>query len=477
MAKKVTQLPTTTVLQNSDKIMVVTNVNGTPVSEEISKQNFEGSLNLSSSNASRLISGGMQHVSGLTYQSIDLIYEILGQQFAITDGTTVTLDTADPTDPRLDLIFGDDLGVLDKSTGTPAPTPTANTLPSNQFQLKLALVNALATEPDGVSKRTVYREDVGQSTEFDATENTSGARIDLANTSSPLTGTKDIKTIATINNGDLITFVHATPTTVVNLDSIDLDFKVLTDWGNDYIILKLLDNTTEVGVVNIDSSFLDFTNTTSTQTVTIFKSDFSLVTGQTEFDKITIFHRVRGSSSILYQLDEIFIFEDANGTQPTSVTASDVSVDTSNFDTNLSSADDTVQKALETINDLSLGGTPTESFIITVSNFETDLTVSTSVGYFDFPYNFTITEIIGTAKTAPTGASIIADVNVDGSTIMTTNKVEIEATEVSSLTATTQPTITDAVHLKGQRLTVDIDQIGSTIAGQDLEIQIIGTQT
>lgn len=617
--KKLTQLTTTQSLAKEDLIYIIDQSAATgSKSKGIRKDDFANTLNLSTSGGSRLISGGMVWVSGLTYESVNLIYEIAGEAFPITDGTTIVLETADGSNPRIDLGYGDDLGALNKSTGTPAGSPIANTLPAHQFQLFIATIATGASTPTGVSIRTVYTENAGQSGEFDATESTSAARITLGNTDSPLSETKDIK-VVTPTDGDLITLVHATATTLTNLASLEFDIKLATDWSNDYLILKLLDNTVEVGVVNINSSFLDITNVTTTQTVNVFKSDFALVSGQTEFDKITIYHRVRGSSTLSYQLDEFYINEDSGQTEPISVTASDVSVDAGAFSGNLSSADDNVQDALETINSLSLGSapegtavkstgegggtkflredgdgtsswqsvaagglpvvdttavvkgsgdnsklvrieadglttsttrvitmpdvdvtlaTPTELtklsnieasadvtdatnvtnagalmdseltsitdvkaldqsvvsgasptfnlsncnaykevFIVTCSNFETDLTLDLSVGYFDFPYNFTITEIIGTAKTAPTGSSIIADVNVDGSTIITTDKVEIEATEVSSLTATTQPTITDAAHSKGQRLTVDIDQIGSTIAGQDLEIQIIGYQT
>lgn len=617
--KKGSILPKVVSLSNEDEIYVINKSAATGLkSSIIRKDDFVNTLNLSTSGGSRLISGGMVWFSGLTYKSVDLIYEIAGQAFPITDGTTIVLETADGSNPRIDLGYGDDLGALNKSTGTPAGSPIANTLPAHQFQLFIATIATGASTPQGVSIRTVYTENAGQSGEFDATESTGAARITLGNTSSPLTGSKDIK-VVTPTNGDLITLVHATATTLTNLASIQFDIKLATDWSNDYLILKLLDNTVEVGVVNINSSFLDITNVTTTQTVNVFKSDFALVSGQTEFDKFTIYHRVRGSSTLSYQLDEFYINEDSGQTEPISITASDVSVDAGAFSGNLSSSDDNVQDALETIDALSLGSAPEgtaikstgegggtkflredgdgtsswqsvaagglpvvdttavvkgsaddtklvrieadglttgttrvitmpdtnvdlgdiatntthrgsdgsdhskvtanetaiglntthkssdgsdhtfidqdvvsgasptfnlsncnaykEVFIVTCSNFETDLTLDLAVGYFDFPYNFTITEIIGTAKTAPTGASIIADVNVDGSTIMTTDKVEIEATEVSSLTATTQPTITDAAHSKGQRLTVDIDQIGSTIAGQDLEIQIIGYQT
>ena len=325
-------------------------------SKWISKGDLQNTLNLSPIQGSnRLISGGMVWVSGLIFESINLVYEIGSEQFAITDGTQVTLDAADPTNPRFDLIYGDDLGALGKSTGTPAGSPTANTLPSYQFQLKLVSILATATTPDGVSKRTVYVEDAGQTGEFDATESTSAVRIDLANTTTPLTGTKDIKTISALSNADTITFTHATATTLAVFDNIIFDIKCLANWGNDYIEIQLYDSAVLVGTAFLDSNILDVTDVTNTQSITIFKSQFSFVNGQTEFDVIKFYNRVRGTSAILYQLDEIYLFEDANGTLPVILTATDIGVDTTSFAGNLSTADTNVQLALDTIDDLSLG--------------------------------------------------------------------------------------------------------------------------
>ena len=417
--KRLTSLTETTFLDNEDRVYIEDVSEATnSQSKWIRKDNLQSTLNLSSSTGSRLISGGMQWVTGLQYQSINLVYEIAGSQFAITDGTSVTLDAADGSNPRIDLIFGDDLGVLGKSTGTPASTPTANTLPAHQFQLTLATIATSATTPTGVSIRTVYVEDAGQSAEFDATENTSAARIVMDNTSSPLTGSKDIKTTAAITDGDLITFIHSTATTLTNLSSIGLDIKVLADWSNDYLILKLLDSSVEVGTVNIDSAFLviDFT-TTTTQTLTIFKADFSFVSGQTEFDKIEIYNRVRGSSSILYQMDEIYIFEDADTVEPISVTASDVSVDAGAFSGSLSSSDDNVQDALETLDDglvndttPQLGGSlDTNAFSVEWSKgadvaSATELLLLRDGNYFDITGTTTITTIEDSADAWKVGA-------------------------------------------------------------------------
>jgi len=78
--------------------------------------------------------------------------------------------------------------------------------------------------------------------------------------------------------------------------------------------------------------------------------------------------------------------------------------------------------------------------------------------------------------TAPTGSTLIVDINESGSTIMTTNKLSIDATEKTSETAATAPGITDSALADDAEITVDIDQIGSTVAGTGLKIYLIGTR-
>lgn len=271
---------------------------------------------------SRVLSGGMVWVSGLTYESVDLVYiGSNGITFPIPDGTQVTYATADGTDPRLDLIYGDDSGNLGVSTGTPAPVPSANTLPIYQLQLKISLIPALETEPSGVSIRTVYTDNAGQPTNFTATENTSGARINVANATAPIIAPVDIKVIANLNNGDKIDLDHATATTFANFSSITFDIFNTQAWGNDYIVLELRNGATITARVTINSAILDINNTTSVQTITIFKSAFTMVSADTEFNGLTFYCRIIGGSAMRYQLDEIYINEDSGTTQPSIFTS------------------------------------------------------------------------------------------------------------------------------------------------------------
>jgi hypothetical protein len=77
--------------------------------------------------------------------------------------------------------------------------------------------------------------------------------------------------------------------------------------------------------------------------------------------------------------------------------------------------------------------------------------------------------------TAPTGATLTVDINESGSTILST-KLTIDASEKTSTTAATPAVISDAALADDAEITIDIDQIGSTIAGAGLKVTLIGVR-
>lgn len=82
-----------------------------------------------------------------------------------------------------------------------------------------------------------------------------------------------------------------------------------------------------------------------------------------------------------------------------------------------------------------------------------------------------IRSVRATVGTAPTGAAIIVDVNLNGSTIFTTQAnrptIAIGATATNKIV-----NMNVAEIAPGGYLTVDIDQVGSTVAGADLMVQV-----
>lgn len=82
----------------------------------------------------------------------------------------------------------------------------------------------------------------------------------------------------------------------------------------------------------------------------------------------------------------------------------------------------------------------------------------------------TIQKVYANVKTAPTGQSILIDVNKNGSTIWSTqaNRLAVGA----SATSGTQTSFDTTGLVEGDVLTVDVDQVGSGTPGADLTIEI-----
>jgi hypothetical protein len=257
-----------------------------------------------SGNATRLVSGGIVWISGLTYRTVNLVFEVNGAQFS-SNGFDVVLSAADATNPRIDVIYGDDTGAILVKEGTPLPVPVKPELEeSYQLELTFAIISALATQPDDVGITDVYLEDVGQPTEYDITENTGGVRIDVADASTPISGAVSIKTIADLNTGDEVTAVHATAVQVVDFTYLKQSIKSLRDWGNDHIEVRLLSGVTQIASTLINKNNIDVSDLVTVQDLTLFKSSFGTFTG-TEFDSIVFWHK--STNKILYVLDDISI--------------------------------------------------------------------------------------------------------------------------------------------------------------------------
>lgn len=142
-----------------------------------------------------------------------------------------------------------------------------------------------------------------------------------------------------------------------------------------------------------------------------------------------------------------------------------------------SSAVAPTQHAVKTYVDTEIAGiaAPSECIILAVSDETTALTTGTAKLTFRMPYAFTLTDVRASVNTAPTGATITVDINEGGSTILST-KLTIDASEKTSTTAATPPVISDSALADDAEITIDIDQVGSTIAGKGLKVVLIGHQ-
>jgi|GEM_PF-4042759 len=104
-----------------------------------------------------------------------------------------------------------------------------------------------------------------------------------------------------------------------------------------------------------------------------------------------------------------------------------------------------------------------------------DLAVGDDVDNFHMPYDFYVTSVIGGVVTAPTGSAITLDITDDTTTIFST-LLTIDATEKTSATAATPAVISAPTIAANSIIGINVDVVGSTIAGAGGKIYLIGNR-
>lgn len=134
-----------------------------------------------------LVSGGqVVWTTGYQFSVSAAQYYIQGVLYT-SAAQTITLDAADPSDDRLDVIAIDDTGTVVKITGTASATPSEPNIDlGSQLQLAIVLVSAGSTEPATATSELVYEDNAGSPTEWNWT--TSGSGFDVNSTNNPRGG-------------------------------------------------------------------------------------------------------------------------------------------------------------------------------------------------------------------------------------------------------------------------------------------------
>jgi hypothetical protein len=152
--------------------------------------------------------GQVVWVSGLTFRVSAATYFIGATEYNSLE-QTITLDAADATDDRIDVIALDTTGTVVKVTGTPG-TPAGEPSIDPETQLKLIIVTVPedATAPI-VSNTSIYAEGA------EWTDTTSGSGWTLDSTNNPRGGTKCEEATSVAANA----YIQWATTTVVDLST------------------------------------------------------------------------------------------------------------------------------------------------------------------------------------------------------------------------------------------------------------------
>ncbi len=146
-----------------------------------------------------------------------------------------------------------------------------------------------------------------------------------------------------------------------------------------------------------------------------------------------------------------------------------------NLDTDPGNVDDALDQLAQRVDDLEAAAHTVVTTIV-MGDASDPLTTGTDKNPIpmEAPCTLTITEVRLKVKTAPTGAAIIVDVNKGGTTIFTTQSNRPQIADGATEGNTTTIEVNSLV--KGDDLTFDIDQVGSSTAGSQLMVEIICTQ-
>lgn len=112
---------------------------------------------------------------------------------------------------------------------------------------------------------------------------------------------------------------------------------------------------------------------------------------------------------------------------------------------------------------------------VACSDTTTAITAGNGKVTFRMPFAMTLTAVRASVSTAPTGSTILIDVNETGTTVLST-KLMIDASEKTSTTAATPAVISDSALADDAEITVDFDQVGSTVSGVGVVLTLIGTR-
>ena len=384
--------------------------------------------------ANGLVSGGqVAWQSAYTFRVSAAVYYINGVRYTSSE-QTITLDAAHATLDRYDIIALDTTGTVVKITGTAAASPSAPDVdPVTRLALLTVFVDAASTEPEdpvtGVtitaSVENVYLED----TEW-TTTGTGGGWTD-ASTTAPFEGTKHIAAASVPSGGSMRLARPAGGMSLEPYKQLNLFVRPVSWPTTCSLIVEFFRNGMPVGSwVTLANGYWGFNRATlAYQFVGIPLEHFKIPPGET-VDEL-VFLLMGGSAS--FYLDKIQLEPRVSG------------------------------NSTHTILD---------HILVAASDETTAITTGTAKRTFRMPYAATLTGVRASFTTAPTGSTAIIDINKNGASILST-KLSVDATEKTSMTAATPPVISSSALANDDEITIDFDQVGSTVAGAGVKVLMI----
>lgn len=116
-----------------------------------------------------------------------------------------------------------------------------------------------------------------------------------------------------------------------------------------------------------------------------------------------------------------------------------------------------------------------DAIIVACSDETSAITTGTAKRTFRMPFAATLVAVKASLNTAPTGATFVADINKNGSSVLST-LLSVDISEKTSYTAATPAVISVSAFAIDDEVTIDFDQVGSTIAGAGVKVTLVFTR-
>jgi len=237
--------------------------------------------------------------TGLVFNVYWPVYYIQGVQYP-TGSTTITLDAADPTNARIDVIAVDSTGGI-KITGTAAASPIKPTVDTlTQLEITEIQIAASATTPTGITDEDVYKENV----EWVGSSNVSGANFNDG--TSPFAGTKDTS-IGSFTNGQYVQYVDGSTHDISDYTYLKFYVKIKAQFlsSTGWIITFKNGSTTVSSAFTVTNGIYKFdrTDTSGYQLVVVPLSEFTF--SSATFD--TVYFQLKGNNTSGFYFDNIVI--------------------------------------------------------------------------------------------------------------------------------------------------------------------------
>jgi hypothetical protein len=266
-----------------------------------------------------------------------------------------------------------------------------------------------------------------------------------------------------VNNADYYEYLGTTAVTIA-------DYRLLSDTETTFIISSTNNlKTFTLTVIQADSSALttisggnigfQYDSGTDLVTGVFFNSAFSdVISRLVALDSTVDYYlRLYNGQKQKYDLAKVTGFATVN----TNFVLASVegTIDRTNFD-----VADRLQVDFD-IDTTAAATSETYPLGLAFGDETTDIAVGVDKLTFQMP-NFatTLTGVSVNVKTAPTGSVATFDLNEAGVSVLST-KITIDAGETTSVTAAIPPVISDSAIAANAIITIDIDGVGSTIAG------------